>query len=97
VDWNGTSEDPSGYFKLREFVGHAADELSRAGHDAAADRLRDADRFVGLPSEWMGEFAWALKDALAVDGLSPELRNDLNDALAAIRLGFERVGTHPTF
>ncbi|MEY2421634.1 MAG: hypothetical protein QOI95_1701 [Acidimicrobiaceae bacterium] len=97
MDWQGTPEDPHGYMKLRDFMSEAAARVAAAGHTDAAERLRVAGSWVGMPSEWMGESALALKTALALDDLPGDLAVDLNDALSAIRTGFQRVGHIPNF
>lgn len=95
VDWTGTPEDPHGYFKLRSFMAEAAVRVANAGHEEAADRLRAASEWGGMPSEWMGESAFALRDALALPNLPADLVADLDDALSAMREGFRRVGQIP--
>ena len=97
VDWTGTPEDPHGYFKMRRFLADAALQVANAGHQQAADRLRTASEWVGMPSEWMGESAFALQDALSLPDLPAGLVADLGDALSAIREGFMRVGHIPNF
>ena len=97
MDWSGTPDDPHGYFKLRQFVAEAADRVASAGHPETANRLRIASEWVGMPSEWMGECALALKGALELQDLPGDLATDLDDALSGIRLGFQRVGQQPNF
>jgi hypothetical protein len=97
MDWQGTPDDPHGYLKLRSFMAAAAERVDAVGHPDAAKRLRVAGSWVGLPSEWMGESALALKAALALDDLPPDLAAELEDALSAIRTGFSRVGHIPNF
>lgn len=96
IDWTGTPEDPSGYFKMRSFLTATAERLS-ALRVATADQMQAAANWVGLPSEWLGESAFALKATLAVPGLPVDLVDDMQSALDAIREGFRRVGTEPTF
>lgn len=97
--WTGPAlrTTPHGYLKLRRFLAEAATRLAEAGFDDDASRVRIASEWVGLPSEWMGESALALKVAIGRDGLPSNLAADMNDALSAIRLGFQRVGDRPTF
>jgi len=96
IDWTGTPEDPSGYSKMRTFLTGAAERLSALGA-ATADQMQTAANWVGLPSEWLGESALALKATLAVPGLPVNLVEEMQSALDAIREGFRRVGTEPTF
>ena len=97
MDWTGTPDDPHGYLTLRRFLAEAAMRLAEAGFDDDASRVRIASEWVGSPSELMGESALALKAAVRRDGLPSDLAADMNDALSAIRLGFQRAGDHPTF
>ena len=57
MDWSGTPDDPHGYKKLRSAVDCFAAELVELGMRERADRLRDAQAYIGMPSEWMGEIA----------------------------------------
>jgi hypothetical protein len=45
----------------------------------------------------MGECALALRATLALDDMPDDLRVDLDDALSAIRIGFQRIGDVPNF
>jgi hypothetical protein len=96
IDWTATPDDPSGYLKLRAFLTSAAERLAALGVATAAD-MKTAANWVGLPSEWLGESAFALKETLAVPDLPADLVEDMQSALDAIREGFRRVGTDPTF
>lgn len=96
LDWTGSPDDPSGYVKLRTFLVAAADRLTALGVPTADD-MRSAANWVGSPSEWLGESALALKATLAVPDLPADFVADLKGALDAIREGFRRVGTEPTF
>ena len=82
---------------MRQFVAEAAVRVCSAGYRDAAERLQTASEWVGLPSEWMGEIALALKAALALPDLPADLAEGLDDALSAIRTGFQRVGHIPNF
>lgn len=97
MDWSGTPDDPHGYFKLREFMVDAADRVDALGHAEMSQRLRVAGKWIGTPGEWMGECGLALRDALTVERIPNELRADLEDALAAIRVGFQRAGQSTSF
>jgi hypothetical protein len=81
--------------KLRSFMADVADRVQEFPKEAV--RLRRAGGRMGLPSEFMGGSAVALKAALAIVGLPAELAADMDDALSAIRTGFERVGHKPNF
>ena len=81
---------------MRSFLTATAERLS-ALEAPTADQMEAAANWVGLPSEWLGESAFALKATLAVPGLPPDLVEDMKSALDAIREGFRRVGTEPTF
>lgn len=96
IDWTGTPEDPHGYLKMRSFLTAAAERLSAHGV-ATADEMKAAANSTGSPSEWLGESAFALKATLTVPGLPIDLVDDMQNALHAIREGFRRVGTEPTF
>lgn len=95
-DWSATPDDPSGYFKFRSFLDELVERLSALGV-ATSDQVRAAANSVDLPSEWLGESALAIKATLATPELPVDLVEDLQSALDAIREGFRRVGTEPTF
>jgi hypothetical protein len=95
IDWTGTPEDPSGYLKMRSFLIASAERLS-ALDVSTADQMKTAAKWVGSPSEWLGESALALNATLAVPGLPLDLVEEMQSALDAIRDGFRRVGTEPT-
>lgn len=96
LDLTATPDDPSGYVKLRAFLASTAKRLELLGR-ATAEQVNLAARSVDLPSEWLGESAFAIKSTLAIPGLPADLTEDLQSALDAIRTGFRRVGTEPTF
>jgi hypothetical protein len=96
MDWSGTPDDPSGYFKMRAFLHAAARQLSDL--DApTADAIRSAADNPSLPSEWLGQAALAIRATLDLPSLPADLRLDLQSALDAIRQGFRRVGDIPNF
>ncbi len=95
-DWSGTTDDPSGYLKMRAFLGEVAEKLASLDV-ATAGQVRAAADWVGSPTEWLGESALALKATLEVAGLPDELTKELQEALDAIREGFRRVGDYPNF
>ena len=97
MDWSGTPNDPHGYFKLRQFMSDAADRVGDLGLSDTAERLRIAGGWFGTPGEWTGECGVALRDTLACVGLPDKLRADLEDALSAIRVGFQRAGQSTIF
>ena len=96
LDLTATPDDPSGYFKFRAFMTTATERLESLGCPTA-ERMNTAANSVGLPSEWLRESAIAIKATLAVPGLPADLVDDLQRALEAVREGFRRVGTEPTF
>ena len=59
--------------------------------------MDDAAGYVGMPSEWLGETALVIKDAIAIRDLPADFVAELQDALDAIRSGFRNVGGHPNF
>jgi hypothetical protein len=75
----------------------AADRVDASGYSEMSERLRVAGKWIGTPGEWMGECGLALRDTLAAQGLPADLRADLEDALAAIRIGFQRAGQSTSF
>ena len=97
VDFTATHDDPHGYSKLRSAVDSCALELERVSAPELAQRLRDSQQFVGMPTEWMGETALALNDVLASPVPSEQLRRDIASTVEAIRVGFRRVGSEPNF
>lgn len=97
MDFTATDDDPHGYSKLRSTVDLFAHELDRLNAPQLAQRLRDSQQFVGMPSEWMGETALALNDVLASPVPPEQLRRDIASTVEAIRVGFRRVGSKPIF
>jgi hypothetical protein len=95
-DWTGTSDDPSGYAKMRSFLTEVAARLTALGV-GTADQVTTAATWIGSPSEWLGESAVAIEATLDVPDLPSDFVEDLNSAFDAIREGFRRVGTEPTF
>lgn len=65
MDWSATPDDPHGYKKLRAAVDSFALQLDDLGLAPLATRLRTAQQFVGMPTEWMGETALALNSTLS--------------------------------
>jgi hypothetical protein len=49
--------------------------------------LRDAQAYLAMPSEWIGEIALAINEVLAGEDLPDRLRDDMEDAVEAIRMG----------
>jgi hypothetical protein len=82
---------------LRAAVDSFALQLDDLGLGEAAQWLRTAMSYVGLPTEWMGETALALNRALLTPNLPARLRDDMKSAVEAIRTGFRRVGSQPNF
>ncbi len=72
-------------------------QLGGLGFGRLATRLWDTQKFIGMPTEWMGETALALNDTLSSARLPDGLREDMEDAVDAIRTGFRRVGSDPNF
>jgi hypothetical protein len=97
MDFSATPDDPHGYKKLRSAVDSFARQLQELGLPTLAARLRDSQKYEGMPSEWMGETAFALSDVLATTWLPNRLRRDMDETVEAIRVGFRRVGSTPSF
>jgi hypothetical protein len=97
VDWSASPDDPHGYTKLCAAVESFALQLDDLGFGHLATRLRDAQKYVGMPTEWIGETALALNRTLSNAQLPDGLREDMKDAVEAIRTGFRRVGSEPNF
>jgi hypothetical protein len=97
MDWAADPDDPHGYERLRAAVDSFTLQLDDLGLGQFAAGLREAQRFVWIPSEWMGEIALALNAALSETQLPNGLREDMSSAVDAIRTGFRRVGDQPSF
>jgi hypothetical protein len=64
---------------------------------SSAEQMRTAANWAGSSTEWLGESAFAIKATLADPQIPADLVAELLAALEAIRVGFRRVGTEPTF
>ena len=79
------------------FLIDTSDQLASIGESETSARVRDAGASVGMPSEWMEDAGFALRDALRLSTIPPSFAAEMESTLAAIRQGFRAAGTDPIF